>query len=169
MKINGLLVALFAAGILTIGLGMSASDYSSQYINAINGNPGWIDIYPNSYQLDWQLYEGSNVYDSYPSMGPEDWFVSSNKDWHADIYDSSGHDGHLYDGNTGNYLRNQMQIYPYTYGVNTINLSNGYQTLWAGPAGNNLWLDNAYSYTVDTGEPEGYYGLTLGAYAYTDY
>ena len=165
-----LLSILLTAGILTVGLGMGAYDYANQNIYATNGVPGWIDIWPYSSYFDWQLYEGDNVYDSYPAAGPEDWYLSSNRDWHAEIYDASGMNGHFYDGSNGYTLMDPMRINAYTHVANgNITLSSGYRNLWAGPAGNGLWLDNQYSQYVYPGEPENHYSLSLGAYAYTDY
>jgi hypothetical protein len=169
-RLGSLSLALFTAVVLMVGPGTGAYDYANQYVNAINGVPGWIEIWPYSSYFEWQLYEGTNSYDSYPAAGPEDWYLSSNKDWHAEIYDASGMYGHFYDGISGYTMMDPMKINAYTYVANgSITLSNGNRNLWAGPAGENLWLDNQYSQYVYPGEPESQYSLSLGAYAYTDY
>jgi hypothetical protein len=169
-RLGCLLIALLSASILTMGTGMGANCYANQYVTAINGVPGWINIWPSSYSLEWQLYEGGNIYDSYPDAGPEDWYLSSNKDWHAEIYDANGWNGHFYDWSYGNQLMDPMGIEAYTYAANgSITLSNDHQNLWAGPPGDNLWLDTAYIQNVNAGEPEAYYQMALGTYAYTDY
>jgi hypothetical protein len=172
MRINSLFVALFTTSILTIGVGMSAtSDSANQYITATVGTPGYIDIWPYSTYMSWKLNEGSNTYDSGDEQGPEDWFVSSNKDWYAEVFDANWNDGHFYSNNYG-YLADQLSIYPYTYGygnASPIKLSNSHQTLWSGPAGFNMWLDTAYEYNVAPDEPEDFAYLNVGAYAYTTY
>ena len=170
MRLGSLLLALLTANILTMGLGMGADDYANQNIYVTYGEPGWIDMWPSSYDLSWQLYEGDNTLDSYPDAGPEDWYLSSNKDWHADVYDANYMNGHFYNWNYGYQLMDQMRINAFTYVANgNITLSNDHQNLWAGPAGKYMWLDTAYSQYVNPDEPEALYQLNVGTYAYTDY
>ena len=172
MRIDSLLVVLLTTSILTIGVGMGASNYNYQYIYGTVGIPGYINIWPATNYMSWQLYEGDNTFDSGDTVGAEDWFVSSNRDWYAQVYDANGYDGHFYSPNYGYLLADQLSIYPYTYGngnSSPLKLSNSAQTLWSGPAGDNLWLDTAYGYNVGPDEPEDYYNMVVGAYAYTAY
>lgn len=172
MTISNLLIALFAISILSISVGMGVpSAWNNQYIDAVVGVPGYINIWPYSYSAQWQLYDGDNILDGGAEQyGVEDWFVSSNRDWYAEVYDCYGFDGHLYSGNYGYALEDQLTIYPFTYGyVYGVDLSNSHQILWAGPPGDNLWLDTAYQCYVGEDEPEDFYYMGIGAYAYTAY